>query len=108
VRDFDTSNDLAAQLGWGRPYQTNEPCPKVEKIVFTRSDSRFENGFVISNDATDWAEIASRIHTLLDHGFDYTLLPCRICGATEIDDVPHCHLRRSDPPWPGASLRDRR
>jgi len=88
---FNTSNDLAAQLIWGRYYQSNEPCPKVEKIVFYR-DQYFgnEDRIIITNDGTDWAAVASRIQALLAQGYDYTMLPCEYCGATEPEDVLHC------------------
>jgi hypothetical protein len=88
---FNTSNDLAAQLIWGRYYQSNEPCPRVEKLVFYR-DQYFgnEDKIIITNDGTDWAAVASRIQALLCQGYGYTTLPCEICGATELEDVLHC------------------
>lgn len=88
---FDTSNDLAAQLIWGRYYQSSEACPKVEKLVFYR-DQYFgnEDKIIITNDGTDWAAVASRIQALLGRGYNYTTLPCEICGATEFEDVLHC------------------
>jgi formylmethanofuran dehydrogenase subunit E len=87
---FNESNDLAAQLCWGRHYQGDEPCFKPTKIVFHRGlDS--EDKVVVEDDGqTDWAAVASRIQALLGHGYDYTTLPCEYCGATEIDDVLHC------------------
>jgi len=87
----NTSNDLAAQLIWGRYYQNNEPCPKVEKLVFYR-DQYFgnEERIIITNDGTDGAAVASRIQTLVAQGYDYTALPCEYCGADELEDVLHC------------------
>jgi hypothetical protein len=52
---FDTSNDLAAQLCWGRYYQGDEPCPGLEKIIFSRNGDEV----VITNDGTEWAALAS-------------------------------------------------
>ena len=29
-------------------------------------------------------------NTLLCQGYDYTMLPCEYCGATELEDILHC------------------
>ena len=83
---FNDSNDLAAQLCWGRYYQSDAPCPKVEKIAFTRD----EDEVVITDNGTDWAKIASCIQALLRQGYNYTLLPSEYCGATEMEDMLCC------------------
>src|ERR1035441_6178335 len=87
---FNDSNDLAAQLCWGRYYQSDEPCFKPTKIVFHRGlDS--EDKVVVEDDGqTDWATVANLIHALLGQGYDCTTLPCEYCGATELGDVLHC------------------
>jgi hypothetical protein len=89
MSDFNTANDLASQLVWGRYYQGNEPCFPITNIVFHRgldSDERI----VVTCDGTEWAAIASRIQALLGQGYFYTSLPCGYCGATEMDDVLCC------------------
>ena len=90
MSDFNTANGLAAELVWGRTYQGDEPCFKPTTIVFHRGlDS--EDKIVVEDDGqTDWAAVASRIPALLGQGYDYTTMPCEICGATELEDVPHC------------------
>jgi hypothetical protein len=87
---FNDSNDLASQLVFGRTYQGDEPCFKPTKIVFHRGlDS--EDKVVVEDDGQNgWSAVASRIHALLGLGYDYTMLPCRICGASELEDVLHC------------------
>lgn len=35
--DFNTANDLASQLVWGRYYQSKEPCFKPTKLMVARS-----------------------------------------------------------------------
>ena len=90
MSDFNTANDLASQLVWGCYYQSNEPCFKLTKIIFHRGFAS-EDKVVIENDGqTDWAAVASRIHALLNWGYDWTALPCQYCGATEFEDVLHC------------------
>jgi len=87
---FNTANELAAELVWGRTYQGNEPCFKPTKIVFHRGWGT-EDKVVIENDGqTDWAAVASRIQALLSQGYNWTPLPCQYCGATEFEDVLHC------------------
>jgi len=88
---FNTANDLAAQLIWGRYYQSNEACPRVDTLVYYRDQyCGNEDKIIITNDGTDWAEVASRIQTLLAQGYGYTTLPCGYCGAIEPEDVLHC------------------
>ena len=90
MSDFNTANDLASQLVWGRYYQSNEPCFKLTKIIFHRGFAS-EDKVVIEKDAqTDWAAVASRIQTLLCQGYDFTTLPREICGATGLEDALHC------------------
>jgi formylmethanofuran dehydrogenase subunit E len=90
MSDFNTANQLAAELVWGRHYQGDEPCFKPTKIVFHRGlDS--EDKVVVEDDGpTDWAAVASRIQALLGQGYDWTTLPCEYCEATELEDVLHC------------------
>ena len=90
MSNFNTANDLASQLVWGRYYQGNEPCFKLTKIIFHRGFAS-EDKVVIENDGqTDWAEVASRIQALLGQGYDWVAIPCEYCGATEFEDVLHC------------------
>lgn len=89
---FNDSNDLAAQLCWGRTYQGDEPCFKPTKIVFHRGLGSEDKVVVEDDGQTDWAAVASRIQALLSQGYDYTTLPCPVCGATELEDVLHCDL----------------
>ena len=90
MSDFNTANEMAAELVWGHTYQGNKPCFKPTKIVFHHGlDS--EDRVVIEDDGkSDWAAVASRIQALLAQGYDYTTLPCEYCGATELEDVLHC------------------
>ena len=37
---FNEANDLASQLVYGRHYQSNEPCPKPDRLVFVNGDSK--------------------------------------------------------------------
>ena len=90
MSNFNMSNDLASQLIQGRYYQANEPSFPITKIVFYRDLADAEDRIVITNDGSDWAKVASRIHSLLNQGYDYAALPCGYCGATELDDVFHC------------------
>jgi hypothetical protein len=101
----DASNDLAAVLINGRTYQGDEPYLSVTKIVFHHGNGldEEEDRIVVTNDGSDWAAVASRIHVLLGQGYNYTTLPCPYCGATEMDDmlccdecgegIPHGHER---------------
>ena len=90
MSNFNTANDLASQLVWGRYYQGNEPCFKLTKIIFHRGFAS-DDKVVIENDGqTDWAEVASRIQALLGQGYDWVAIPCQYCGATEFEDVLHC------------------
>jgi len=87
---FNTANELAAELVWGRTYQGDEPCFKPTKIVFHRGLNGGDKVVVEDDGQTDWAAVESRIQALLGQGYDYTTLPCEICGATELEDVLHC------------------
>jgi hypothetical protein len=88
---FNDSNNLAAVLINGRTYQGDEPCFPVTKIVFHQGNGlEEEDRIVITDDGSDWAAVASRIHVLLGQGYNYTTLPCPHCGATDIDDVLCC------------------
>jgi hypothetical protein len=101
---FDASNDPAAVLINGRRTdQGDEPYLPVTKIVFHHGNGldEEEDRIVVTNDGSDWAAVASRIHVLLGQGYNYTTLPCPYCGATEMDDmlcrdecgegIPHGH-----------------
>ena len=90
--DFNTANELAAELVWGRTYRGDEPCFKPTKIVFHRGLNSEDKVVVEDDGQTDWAAVASRIQALLGQGYDYTTLPCEICGATELEDVLHCDV----------------
>ncbi len=90
MSNFNTSNNLSSQLIEGRSYQSNEPSFPITKIVFYHDLADEEDRIVITNDGRDWAAVASRIHVLLDKGYNYATLPCEICGATELADVLHC------------------
>ena len=57
---FNEANDLASQLVYGRPYQSNEPCPKPDRLVFVKGDSIA----VVTDSGSDhdeWADIAIAI-----------------------------------------------
>jgi hypothetical protein len=95
MSDFNCANDLASQLVFGRWYQSNEPCPKIEKLVFCRGEYfQGEDQVVVTatelESHQEWAAVASRIQALLGQGYQYTTLPCEYCGATELEDVLHC------------------
>jgi len=89
MSNFNTANDLASQLVWGRYYQANEPCLPITKIVFHHGFAS-KDKVVIENDGQEWAAVACRIQALLAQGYDYVTLPCEYCGATEFDDVFCC------------------
>lgn len=36
---FNDASELASQWVFGRYYQTNEPCPKPDRLVFVKGDS---------------------------------------------------------------------
>jgi len=65
---FNEANDLASQLVFGRCYQSDEPCPKPERLVFAKGDSI---AVVTAADSIDdeWAETASSIERLLREGY---------------------------------------
>jgi hypothetical protein len=90
MSDFNTANELAAELVWGRTYQGDQPCFKPTKIIFHRGLDNTDKIVVEGDGQNDWAGVASRIHALLAQGYDYTTLPCEYCGATEFEDVLHC------------------
>ena len=83
MSEFNTANELAAQLVWGQHYQTDEPCPKIEQIVFYRNGH--PGKLVFKNDGAEWACVANEIEVLLLHGYEFQVLPCQHCGATEFD-----------------------
>jgi hypothetical protein len=64
---FNEASDLASQLVFGRYYQTNEPCLKLDKLVFLKGDST-----EVVTAHSSWAETASAIERLL-HA-DYRLV----------------------------------
>jgi formylmethanofuran dehydrogenase subunit E len=90
MSDFNTANDLAAELVWGRTYQGDEPCFKPTKIVFHGGLDSEERVVIEDDGKSDWPAVASRIQALLGQGYHWTTLPCRYCGATEFEDVLHC------------------
>jgi len=90
MSNFNTANDLASQLVWGRYYQANEPCFPITKIIFHRGFASEDRVIVEKDGQEDWAAVASRIQALLAQGYDYTTLPREYCGATEFEDVLHC------------------
>jgi hypothetical protein len=87
---FNTANELAAELVWGRTYQGNKPCLRPTKIVFHRGFGSEDKVVVNYDGQTDWGVVASRIQALLSQGYDYTTLPCENCGSTDFEDVLHC------------------
>jgi len=61
---FNEANDLASQLVYGRYYQSNEPCPKPDRLVFVKGDSIA----VVTDSGSDhdeWADIAIAIDRLM-------------------------------------------
>jgi hypothetical protein len=91
MSDFNTANDLASQLVWGCHYRSNEPCFKLTKIIFHRGLGSDDNVVIENDRQTDWAEVAARIQALLGRGYEWVAIPCEYCGATELEDVLHCH-----------------
>jgi hypothetical protein len=74
-----TSKDLAAQLAWGRTYQSQDPCFKPTKIVF-HGDLNSKDKVVIEDEGyADLLAVGNRIQALLRQG-------CQYCGATEEDE----------------------
>jgi hypothetical protein len=65
---FNEANDLASQLVYGRYYQSNEPCPRPERLVFVKGDSI---AVVTATESIhdEWAETASSIDRLLLEGY---------------------------------------
>jgi hypothetical protein len=92
MSDFNTANDLASQLIWGRTYQGDQPCFKLAKVVFHHGNGLDSDDRVVVEDdgKGDWAPVASRIQALLRAYPWYTTLPCEYCGADELEDVLHC------------------
>jgi hypothetical protein len=92
MSDYNTANDLASQLVWGRTYQGDQPSFPLTKIVFhPGSGLDGDETVVVENDGkSDWNVVASRIHALLAAYPNFTTLPCEYCGATELEDVFHC------------------
>jgi hypothetical protein len=92
MSDFNTANDLASQLVWGRTYQDDQPCFKLTRVVFHHGNGLdSEDRVVVEGDGkNDWAALASRIQALLRSYPSYTTLPCEYCGAVELEDVLHC------------------
>jgi hypothetical protein len=88
---FNTANTLASELVRGTYYQTNEPCLKVERIVFYR-DGHPDDKITITRDGAEWASVANEIELLLLHGYQFKVLPCPHCGATEFDCDHHHDL----------------
>jgi hypothetical protein len=94
MSDFNTANELAAELIRGRTYQGDDPCPKLAKIVFRRDlDDELQAAciftgtqvVVVEDDGQiDWATAASRINILLNHGYTYTTEPERIGDKFEV------------------------
>jgi len=65
---FNEANDLASQLVHGRYYQSNEPCPKPDRLVIVKGDSIA----VVTDSGSDhdeWANIAIAIDRLMRDGY---------------------------------------
>ena len=69
MSNFNDANDLASELVFGRYYQSEEPCPKPERLVFVGGDS---TAVVTAKEEThaEWAEAANTIHRLFNQGYD--------------------------------------
>lgn len=65
---FNEANDLASQLVYGRYYQSDEPCPKPDRLVFVKGDS---TAVVTTTEESheEWVDVASAIHNLLNHSY---------------------------------------
>jgi hypothetical protein len=65
MSNFNDANNLASELVFGRYYQSEEPCPKPERLVFVGGDS---TAVVTAKEEThaEWAEVANTIHRLFN------------------------------------------
>lgn len=69
---FNESNNLASELVFGRYYQSNEPCPQPERLVFVNGDSTAVVT-AMEESESEWAAVASAIQRLFSQGY---LLGC--------------------------------
>ena len=102
---FNEANDLASQLVHGRYYQSNEPCPKPDRLVIVKGDSIA----VVTDSGSDhdeWANIAIAIDRLMRDGYrlgcdmnvswngrydtDANYLPCRKPVTVNLDGRHLC------------------
>jgi len=92
MSDFNTANELAAALIWGRTYQGDKPSFPLTKIVFHPGNGLDNDEWVVVEDdgKSDWSVVAARVQALLGAYLNFTTLPCEYCGATEIEDVFQC------------------
>ena len=108
---FNESNNLASELVFGRYYQSNEPCPQPERLVFVNGDS---TAVITALDKSEqeWACVASIIQRLFSEGYrlgcdmnvswngrydadgdpepDTNYLPCRIPVSVCLDGRHLC------------------
>lgn len=65
---FNESNNLASELVFGRYYQSNEPCPQPERLVFVKGNSTAVVT-ALEESEQEWACVASMIHRLSNQGY---------------------------------------
>lgn len=65
---FNAANDLPSRLVYGRYYQSNEPCPKPDRLVFVNGDS---TAVVTTTEESqqEWADVASAINNLFNRSY---------------------------------------
>ena len=111
MSNFNDANNLASELVFGRYYQSEEPCPQPERLVFVKDDS---TAVVTSLEESEeeWAGVANIIHSLFNDGYrlgcdmnvswngrydadgdpepDNNYLPCRKPVAVSLDGRRLC------------------
>src|SRR5437868_2797093 len=68
MSNFNDANNLASELVFGCYYQSKEPCPQPERLVFVKEDS---TAVVTSLEESEeeWAGVANIIHSLFLDGY---------------------------------------
>lgn len=65
---FNESNNMASELVFGRYYQSNEPSPRPERLVFVKGGS-IAAVTALERSEQEWAYTASIIHRLFNEGY---------------------------------------
>jgi hypothetical protein len=66
---FNEANELASQLLYGRHYLDDEPCEKLDELVFVRGSERSVVRAPRDASHESWASAATLIESLLRDGW---------------------------------------